>query len=169
LVPSVLKNFETILPVIREVVIYLQRVINKEIVQDYKDEFESILNAHYMRFPYINLWLSYLFRNRNFNEINIPEEYDTFLTTRAKALIALRKKDTTWIKGFRDGIDLLGPWDKRAILFSSSLLSLDEMEPWVNAVATSGDIIDKSISKYLISKKREKKQISGITIYPEGL
>ena len=157
LVPLVLESFERILPVIREAVIYLNTVINKQTVAYHKEQFESVLSAHYLRLPFVNLWISHLLKNQSFGEVDLPAGYDGILSTRGKALIALRRQDTTWVKGFRDGIDVLGPWDKRAVLYSSSLLSLDEMTAWVDAVGAGGDIIDKSISSFLISQKKSVK------------
>ena len=153
----VLDNFERLLPVIREAVIYLNKVINEEFVVTHTKKFESILSAHYMRLPFVNLWISYLLQNQSFNTINLPADYNKILSTRGKALIALRRQDTTWVRDLRDGIDVLGSWDKRAVLYSSALLPSDEMKPWVNAVAASGDIIDKSVSSFLISQKKSHK------------
>lgn len=153
----VLENFERMLPVIREAVIYLNRVINEEIVATHREKFESILSAHYMRLPFINLWISYLLQNQNFQIISIPADYDKILLTRGRALIALRRQDTTWVRDFRDGIDALGPWDKRAVLYSSVLLPSDEMKAWVGAVGGSGDIIDRSIVAFLTSQKKSGK------------
>lgn len=160
LVSLVLDNFERLLPVIREAVIYLNKVINEEIVYTHRNKFGSILSAHYMRLPFVNLWVSHLLQNQSFSKINIPKSYDIILSTRGKALIALRQQDTTWVRDFRDGIDVLGPWDKRAVLYSSSLLPSDEMKAWAKAVAASGDIIDKSISSFMISQKKSGKKKS---------
>jgi len=150
----VLDNFELLLPLIREAVVYLIRVINEEFVTDNRKKFESIMSAHYMRWPFVNLWISYLLRDESFNSINLPADYNQIMLTRGKALIALRRDDTNWVRGFRDNVDVLGPWDKRAVIYSSALLPLDEMRPWVGAVAASGDIIDESISSFLISRKK---------------
>lgn len=152
-----LENFNLMLPVLREAVVYLNKAINNEFMAKHKDKFKSILSAYYMHLPFVNLWLAHLLRNQGFSEVDIPESYDDIISTRDKALIALRCQDLTWIKGFRDGIDLLGPWDKRAILYFSSLLSLDEMKAWASAVGESGDIVDRSIATYLISQKKSSK------------
>jgi hypothetical protein len=157
LIPLVLKNFERMLPVIREVAIYLDKVINENIVAKHADKFESILSAHYMKLPFINLWISYLLQNQNFNKINLPTNYRKILSIREKALIAVRRQDVTWVRDFHAGIDELPSWDKRAVLYSSILLPLDEMQPWVGAIAESGDIIDKSIASFLISQKKSPK------------
>lgn len=157
LVPLVLENFEKMLPLIRDAIVYLDKVVNKKIVTDHRHEFESILSAHYMRLPFINLWISHLLRNQNLGEISLPAHYDNIQSIRAQALIALTRRDTTWVRGFRDGIDSLAPWDKRAILYSSAILPSHEMKAWVDAVGASGDIIDKSISVFLISQKKSVK------------
>lgn len=157
-VTLLLDNFENLLPVLREAVIYLNRVINKQVVANHKSQFESILAAHYMRLPFVNLWVSYLLQNPSFGEVKLPTGYESIGSVRGKALIALRQHDATWVRGFRDGIDVLGPWDKRAVLHSSSVLSHDEMKAWVDAVGASGDIIDKAISSFLISERKAVKQ-----------
>lgn len=157
LAPLVLENFERMLPIIKDGVIYLNKVINKRIVADHRQKFESILSAHYMRLPFVNLWISHLLRNQNLIEISFPARYDNILSTRGKALIALSRHDTTWVRGFRDGIDSLGSWEKRAILYSSAVLPPDEVKNWVRAVGASGDIIDKSISSFLISQQKSVK------------
>lgn len=152
LAPLVLENFEKMLPLIRDAVIYLNKVINKRIVADHRQKFESILSAYYMYLPFVNLWISHLLRNQSLKEISLPVRYDNILSIRGKALIALSRNDTTWVRGFRDGIDSLGPWDKRAVLYSSVVLPPDEMKNWAHAVGASGDIVDKSISAFLISQ-----------------
>jgi hypothetical protein len=149
LVPMVLDNFERLLPVIREVVIYLNRVLSENQVQKYKSKFEDILAQEYIALPYVNIWVFYLLQNERFNKINLPISYDSIKRVREKALIAKRKRDTTWVKDYKDGLDVLGPWDKRAILYAASVLSPDEMTHWINLASTRGDILDKAIAAYL--------------------
>lgn len=156
LIPIILANFESLLPILREVIIYLQRVLNKKLVVTYVKEFESIYSSHYLRIPFVNIWLSYLLQNENFNETDLQSDYESIINIKDQALIALRKNDITWVKDYRDGIDVLGPWDKRAVIYSSLLLSLDEMKPWIKAIASSGDIIDKSIASLVLSMKKSK-------------
>ena len=154
IIPLVLDNFYMILPVIRESVIYLKAVINKKVVQQNKARFEQIFSHFYMTLPFINLWVSYLLQDDSFNEINLPANYARITSIRGQALIALRRKDTTWVKGHREQIDLLGFWDKRATLYSASLLPASEMLPLIRSIAASGDIIDKSLASFMSSKKK---------------
>jgi len=84
-----------------------------------------------------------------FAETDILPKYKDILRIRDSALIALNKKDVTWLKDYKEGIDVLGPWDRRAVIFSSQLFSKDELNPWINLMANSRDIIDKSIALYV--------------------
>jgi len=156
IMPMVLDHFYRLRPVIREAVIYLNAVINKEVVKQNKARFQQIFAHFYMTLPFINIWVSYLLQNTSFNDIKLPQNYTGIMSTRDQALIALRKNDTTWVRSYRDRIDLLGFWDKRAVLYSTSLLPLSEMVPLITAIAASGDIVDKSIAAFISAKKKTK-------------
>ena len=110
-----------------------------------------------MALPFVNLWVSHLLQNQSFNEVDLPAGYEEIGTIRGKALIALRRRDTTWVKTYRDGMDVLGPWDRRSVLFASAVLASDEMKVWVDSVGASGDIIDKSLAAFLNSEKKSTK------------
>lgn len=154
IIAPTLKNFEFLIPIIREVVIYLNKVVNEKTISHYKKELNAILNSPTMRLPFVNMWISYLLQNNNFNAINMPKNYKCILQIRDMALLARRKEDTTWVKDYKDGLDVLGPWDKRAVLYSADILSKDEMKHWAKHVSSGGDIIDKSICCLLLSKTK---------------
>lgn len=63
--------------------------------------------------------------------------------------MAKSRNDTSWIRTYRDSVELLGIWDKRGVLYSSSILPKDERRPWVDSVTVSGDIIDRALFYYL--------------------
>ncbi|HCO96304.1 MAG TPA: hypothetical protein DIU00_20590 [Phycisphaerales bacterium] len=152
IVPIVLKNFEFFIPVIREIIIYLNKVLSAKLIERHKKYFEIILDSSIMRFPFINMWISHLLHNKHFDAFDLPSNYEKISQIRDQALLARRRKDRVWIKGYKDGLDVLGPWDRRAILYSSDILSRDEMEHWIKLVSSKGDIVDKSICTLLLSK-----------------
>ncbi len=154
ILPLVLDNFERLLPLLREVIIYLYAVINDDVVVRYKTQFETILSSYYTNLPFINLWIARLLSNKCFNTIDLPKNYNSFPDIRSKSIIAQRRQDTTWVRSFRGKLTHLGPSDKRGIMQSLHILPLQEMQPWISSIAASGDIIDESIASYLISKKK---------------
>jgi len=120
-----LENFEKLNPLVREYVIYLNKVSTNEIVEKNISQFNKIYNwNYYKKFPYINLWYSSLFRNEKFSNLSV--QVTNIFSIRDKAFYSILKKNITWIKGFKEKVDLLGPWDKRAIIYASHLLSRDE-------------------------------------------
>lgn len=157
ILPLVLDKFYSLLPVIREAVIYLNAVINEETASQNKARLEKVLSSFYIRLPFINLWVSYLLQNNVMNSIGLTLNYERILSKREQALIALRQNDTTWVREYRDKMDVLNPWEKRAVLYSNKILPYDEMRPLVQSIAASGNIIEKSIASYLISQKKPAK------------
>ncbi|UCG54543.1 MAG: RNA-directed DNA polymerase [Dehalococcoidia bacterium] len=157
IIPLLLDNFYSIRPVIREAIIYLNAVINDRTIFTYKAKFERLYSSFFLKLPFINLWVSHLLHNVNFNKIGLPSNYDRIINIRGQALMSLRKKDTTWVRSHRDSIDMLGPWDKRAVLYSTLILPLDEMQPFVRTYTSSDDIIEKSIASFILSKKKSLK------------
>jgi hypothetical protein len=143
-----LKNYKKLNPILREFIIYLNKVSTENIINDHINEFNSIFNwSYYRQFPYVNLWYSSLFRNEKFKNLTVVK--DNIITIRDKTFYAILKKDVTWVKDYKDKVDMLGPWDKRAVIYSSSLLTKDERVAWLNCYFTSTDILERSIAKFL--------------------
>ena len=146
ILPLSLTNFTKLLPVVREVVIYLYRVVNEEVVKRHWSLFQDIMKAKQMSLPFVNMWVSFLLTNSHFAGTDIPN----VLAIRDRALIARRDKDTTWVKSYKDGLDNLPPWDRRAVLYSASILSSDELKHWASLVAGKGDPLDKALAEYVV-------------------
>ena len=157
IIPGIFFHFNNLLPVLREIVIYFDRVLTDRVVLKYETEFCSLLNNKYLHLPFVNLWIFTLFQNESFNAIDLKIDYSKVLRIRDQAFIALRKKDTVWLKDKKDGLDTLGFWDKRAILFAASILSLDEMKHWLGLESSKGDIVNKAICSKVIADKKTKK------------
>lgn len=157
IISLVLDNFERLLPLLKEMIMYLYAVINDDVVTRYKTQFETITSSYYVNLPFVNLWIARLLSNKSFNTIGIPNNYDAFPDVRSKSIIALRRQDTTWVRSFRGKVNVLGPWDKRAVIFTSSVLSLDEMQSWISSITASGDIVEQSITSLLISRKKSER------------
>jgi reverse transcriptase-like protein len=148
---KVLENFDRLLPLIREVVVYLVKVLTKDVAVEFKQEFRKILDNPRMQLPFPNVWLGALLEHPAFNEIGLPENYEKIRSLRDRALIAIRRQDRTWIKGYKNAVDTLGPWDKRAVLYSAQILSEDERRAWMRIAAQRGDRLEIAVTKLVMA------------------
>jgi len=156
IIQDIFLNFNNLLPVLREIVIYFDRVLTDRVVLEYEMEFSNLLLNEYLHLPFVNMWIFTLFQNKSFNAIPLEIDYSKIIRIREQAFIALRKQDTVWLKDKKDGLDTLGFWDKRAILFAASILSLDEMRHWLGLETSKGDIVNKAICSKVIADKKAK-------------
>jgi hypothetical protein len=157
LIPAIFENFDALLPVIREVVIYFERVLTKKVVERYEDEFKELLTNPYLILPFVNMWIFTLFQIEHFNAIDIRIDYTKIQRRREQALIAKRENNLTWLKDIKDGLDTLGIWDRRAVIYSSGILSEDEVKHWLGLEASKGDILNKALCSMVISDKKTGK------------
>ncbi len=147
----VVRNFERLLPLVRETGIYITRVITKEVVSKYLSEFQALAESPEAKLPFVNIWLSHIFSNPAFGSAAIPSNYESVLSVRDRALIALRRNDRVWVKSHKSGLDTLGPWDKRAVVFSSQVLSADERRSWLRIAKARGSLLDQIVADHLIA------------------
>jgi hypothetical protein len=148
-----LKNFDKLVPVVRELVLYLHKVIDAGVVSANARFFQAIVASPRMQIPYINMWVADLLSNEGFASSELPS-YASVINLRDQALIARRRSDRTWVKGYKNDLDVLGPWQKRAVIYAGSVLSQDEVVHWLEVAAARGDIIDAAVAKYVISEKK---------------
>ena len=154
IIPLIFQNFNTLLPVIREMVIYFERILNGRIVAKYEKEFSEFLNNPYLELPFINMWIFTLFQNDAFNNIDLKIDYSKIKRLREQALIAKRENKLNWLKIQKNRLDSMGVWDKRAIIYASSILSKHELISWFALESLKGDIVEKSLCENIISKKK---------------
>ena len=149
LVPTVLKNFDRLIPSVREVVLYLRKVLSVDTVENHADEIRRLWDSPYAKIPFVNTWLCFLFRAPAISQAAIDFDHEWALTTRDRALFALVRDNPGFSRDYRGGVDLLGIWDKRAVLMSAARLPVDERRAWLNSVAAAGDWVDQAIAKFV--------------------
>jgi len=76
------------------------------------------------------------------------------LRTRDRALIALRLRDTVWIKGMKSGLDTLSPRDRRAVIWAARCLSTDEAMHWLAYEKAKPDPVNRAICEKVMADLR---------------
>jgi hypothetical protein len=151
LTPLILDDFGKLLPVLRDVVVYLNRTLTPRLAKQFASQFRDILSRQDTALPYNNLWIYSLLQSEVFAEAEIPIDYSKIHRIRDRALIALRKKDTIWVKGMKNALDTLAQQDRRAVILSSMSLSFDEAKHWLTLEAAKGDPLNTAICAKVIS------------------
>jgi hypothetical protein len=148
------EHLELLLPIVREVSIYARAVLSPSSAREIAGELSRVLDLPVFRLPYVNLWISYILQDDSFNSSGSDISYTKVSSLRDQALIARRKNDRVWIKSHKSGLDVLGPWERRAILFGASILSRDEMNNWLSVAGARGDPVERALSVYMRSIQR---------------
>ena len=154
ILPTVLSKFDSLIPVAREVVMYLEKVIDEKVVKKHAKAFRNIAASPRMQIPYINMWIARLLQHHAFNTIELPDNYETIHQLRDQALIARRCHDATWVKGYKNSLDMLGPWEKRAVMYAATVLSEDEVVHWLRVAGARGDVVESAVAKFAITQKK---------------
>jgi len=156
ILPDVLQEAEALLPVFRDVGLYLEGVLSSAAIVRHLTPFENMVERGAGRTPFARLWLRWLFSRRSdFARSSIIESYVTGNPhdVRAQALYARVNNRESWVRRRKDDWRTLGPWDRWALLLSSEILPSHERGVWMDAVIRKPpDPIDEFVAKFARSK-----------------
>jgi hypothetical protein len=76
----------------------------------------------------------------------LAEDSVSSLGKRYVALIACTFGQLDWVRACKENWRNHGAWDRRAIIWSSTILPQTERKPWLDVVAGSGDHCDAAIA-----------------------
>ena len=63
------------------------------------------------------------------------------------ALMAKKRKHLDWVREQKEIWRNYSPWEKRAIIWSASVLPEDERKHWLKSIENAGDVLDSIIVK----------------------
>ena len=154
IVHQLLENFDLFAPVIRDVVLYLDEITNRKVIEYTYKHFTRILKeSAAIKVPFVRYWMLYYFSK--YSDFNKYRPIKDFVINdkdiRSQALFAKTNKVVSWVRAHKDEAYNYGPWEKRAVISSAIVLPSDERNPWMDLVLKSGDLIDKSLAKYVKS------------------
>lgn len=134
IVPDLIKNFDFFAPVIRDVVLYLNKVSNSRFIKDYANAFGDLVeNSEMAGLPFVRYWLEYYFAENPgyLADMRIRRYVMESGDVCNQAIAALKSKNVSWVRQMRTRIDTLGPWEKRAVIIASQILAKQERMSWL--------------------------------------
>jgi hypothetical protein len=71
---------------------------------------------------------------------------------RPMALVARRNKQVEWVRQQKNTWKNRGPWDRRAIIWSSSVLPKDERRHWLKLVEKDTEPLERAVAQLAASE-----------------
>jgi hypothetical protein len=149
----VFKNLQTLCPALRDVTRYLSKTLSgkslhargKEVVKFLEESDVSIL-------PFVRLWMLDLIEQKPgllppTKALEIAEASTSSLGIRSYALLARKYRILDWVREQKETWRNHGDWDRRAIIWSSSVLPADERRHWLDLVQETDDPLDRAVAQ----------------------
>lgn len=152
---AVFSNLEALLPVFREVVLYLAASVPKKDATSRGKEWAKFVKvSDYGQLPFVRMWVMELLRLRPdmttpATAMKLAETFSDSLGIRPAAQIAERSKKMDWMREQKELWANHSPSDRRAIIFAGSALPGTECRIWLDMVSNStDDLLERAVAQY---------------------
>jgi hypothetical protein len=151
----VFDNLEELLPVLREVVLYLAASVPKKAARTRGKEWKTFLKtSDYGQLPFVRMWAMELLLMRPdmttpAATMKLAEKFVDSLGIRPAAQIAERSKKMDWVREQKELWANHSPSDRRAIISAGSALPDTERKIWLEMISGStSDALEKAVAQY---------------------
>lgn len=155
ILPMVIDNAGFLLPVFRDVGLYLRKVLSAGAIESHLAAFETLTEDEELTLPFATHWLRWLFASRS--EFSKSSKIEAFVMgapadVRARAEYARTNRRLSWVKNMKDDWRNLSPWDRRALILSGETLATAERNIWMDAINDKPpEPLDAFVARYVKS------------------
>jgi hypothetical protein len=152
LVDAVFANIRTLSPVLREVTRYLGVAMRKEFSPVQFEMLKSyLIHSDFGDLPFVQMWVLEMMRGivglRSPKEaFPLTERYAQGLGRRPVALLAKALGLQDWVRQHKETWRGNEDWDRRAIIYSATILPDDERRHWINYVKDVTQGLDGAVA-----------------------
>jgi hypothetical protein len=153
ILPIVISNAGFLLPVFRDVALYLKVVLSAEAVKRNLKRFEKLVDDKRLHFPFARHWLRWLFASRP--EFSASRRLERYVMgppedVRSQAFYAITNRRESWVKNMKDSWRNLGPWDRRALILAGQVLAKTERNVWMDSIIDNPpELLDAIVAKFV--------------------
>jgi hypothetical protein len=154
----VFKHLEALAPVMRDVMRYLAATIPKSQAASRGQQLlKFCAESDLGNLPFVRMWILDLLTQRRDlcsadQALALAKESESDLGLRPSALLAALHNQIDWVRARKETWRNHAPWDRRALVLSTSALPTGERRPFLSMVTEQGDWLDAAVAKYLLSK-----------------
>ena len=158
LIPAIISHFDYFLPVVNNIVLYLNDVTNDRTLPILTSFFSKWVVSNSIQNELPRYWVEwYLTKYPEFLKNKLISDFlfsSPNVITQARA--AVLQNNLSWIRSRKSQMLTSGSWERRAILYASQILPTDERKHWLLQIEKDSPyILDKCISIWLIKKPKE--------------
>jgi hypothetical protein len=153
IINQLLSNFDFFVPVLPDVILYLEKVTNDTMLDHNMHHFENIvINSKTKNYPWVKDWLQKYFID-HYNVFSTNKTINSYINSgdiRILALKARKERSIAWLRDKKTSFDHYGPWDRRALIYAGTLLPSEEKKHWMDSIiGNSNNLLDRVVAKYV--------------------
>ena len=152
LIPAIISHFDYFLPVVNNIVLYLNDVTNDRTLPILTSFFSKWVVSNSTQNELPRYWIEwYITRHPEFlKNKQICDFLFSSPNVITQARAAVLQNNLSWIRSKKSAMLTSGSWERRAILYASQILPTDERKHWLQQIEKDSPyILDKCISKWL--------------------
>lgn len=155
---DVISNFTKLQPVIRDVSLYIIKTASNQDSERIHNVIKDFLESSELKFLDYSLeWICHLAISKSRVSLELLfhtcERRKGPISERCLALLAEELGYIDWVRERKEALKGNPSWVRRAIIKAGAILPPDERRHWGNAIASSGDCIDRAVArKYLLQR-----------------
>jgi hypothetical protein len=167
ILPQTLESLPVLVPVLGDAMKYVAAVKNSESAPQILKALHGLLEGDLGFLPFVRLWVLQILTTVMAAEVS--DSYLTQLATvvrpdlgeRPMADVARATHQLDWVRHRKEIWKNAGPWDRRAIIRATSILSRDELGHWKRLVEGQGvDDLDRAVATLAIEENRANARAS---------
>lgn len=150
---DVLSNIEKLLPVMRDLILYLLAVYPRSNPAQVGTVLIDLLeNSDYSTIPFVQYWVLHSFSEvpsfcSTQKALELAENSHPTIRGRAAALIARSHGVIDWVRERKEIWTNTSPWEQRAIIWAGSILPGSERNAWLGPITNSPVYLNAIVAK----------------------
>ena len=158
LYPLVMSNLESLVPVFRDVCLYILATLPKKDIRARRvgDELREFALESDYSCSFVRMWVLHVLQAKPAassyaDAVSLGQSAEQDLGIRPLALLARAFNRASWVREQKEKVMTLPPWDRRAVIYAGKILPTDERRHWLRMVKEKGDVLDNVIADHLLA------------------
>lgn len=155
LVDFIFENFDFLIPIANDVVLYLRKLSDTQFCMKYVERLSALCKAGKFDSYMVRVWMEwYLSEHKEYVLDPVIRQF-LYSSPRliAQARAAVTERNLAWVRERKAKILNYAKWDRRAIIYSAQVLPKDERSHWLNGLQkqVSLEALDRWVVEWVLA------------------